>query len=76
MFTIYVHTNNNAYYTTLGTRRRAEWEGGYRGGKKEINIYLLLHCHHQNDTCIKMGSEESHFSVSLTGRDKVTRQRP
>ena len=21
-------------------------------------IYLSLHCHHQNDSCIKMGSEE------------------
>ena len=36
-------------------------------------IYLSLHCHHQNDSCIKMGSDESHFNVSLTVRDKVTR---
>ena len=28
-------------------------------------IYLSLHCHHQNDFCIKMGSEESHFNVSV-----------
>ena len=41
------------------------------GGKKEI-IYLSLHCHHQNDSCIKMGSDESHFNVSLIVRDKVT----
>ena len=27
-------------------------------------------------TCIKMGSDESHFNVSLVVRDKVTRQRP
>ena len=27
------------------------------------SIYLSLHCHHQNDTCIKMGSDESHFNV-------------
>ena len=27
-------------------------------------------------TCIKMGSDESHFNVSLTVRDKVTRQCP
>ena len=32
-------------------------EGGY------IYIYLSLHCHHQNDFCIKMGSDESHFNV-------------
>ena len=25
-------------------------------------------------SCIKMGSDESHFNVSLTERDKVTRQ--
>ena len=37
-------------------------------GKREIT-YLLLHCHHQNDSCIKMGSDESHFSVSLIVRD-------
>ena len=30
-----------------------------------ICIYLSLHCHHQNDFCIKMGSEESHFNVSV-----------
>ena len=28
-------------------------------------MYLSLHCHHQNDTCIKMGSDESHFNVSV-----------
>ena len=44
----------------------------WRWGKKEI-IYLLLHCHHQNDSCIKMGSDESHLNVSLVVRDKVAR---
>ena len=44
-------------------------------GKREI-IYLSLHCHHQNDSCIKMGSDESHFNVSLIVRDKVTWQCP
>ena len=39
-------------------------------------MYLSLQCHHQNDSCIKMGSDESHFNVSLIVRDKVTRQRP
>ena len=28
-------------------------------------IYLSLHCHHRNNSCIKMGSDESHFNVSL-----------
>ena len=43
-------------------------EGGY--------IYLSLHCHHQNDSCMKVGSDESHFNVSLIVRDKVTKQCP
>ena len=36
----------------------------WRWGKRDI-IYLSLHCHHQNDFCIKMGSAESHFNVSV-----------
>ena len=28
-------------------------------------VYLSLHCHHQNDSCIKMGSDESHLSHSF-----------
>ena len=41
-------------------------------GKREI-IYLSLHCHHQNDFCIKMGSDESHFNVSV-GSDGQSHQ--
>ena len=33
-------------------------------GEREI-VYLSLHCHHQNDFCIKVGSDESHFNVSF-----------
>ena len=44
-------------------------------GERE-SIYLSLHCHHQNDSCIKTGSDESHSNVSLIVRDKVTRQCP
>ena len=29
-----------------------------------IYIYLSLHCHHHNDFCIKVGSDDSHFNVS------------
>ena len=36
---------------------------GCVGGGGEI-IYLSLHCHHQNDLCIKVCSDESHFNVS------------
>ena len=50
-------------------------KGVWRWGKRET-LYLSLHCHHQNDSCIKMGSDESHFNVSLIVRDKVTRQCP
>ena len=48
---------------------------GYGEGRGK-NIYLTLHCHHQNDSCINMGSDESHFNVSLIVRDKVTSQCP
>ena len=41
-----------------GGKRISRWE-------KRESIYLSLHCHHQNDFCIKMGSDESHFSVSV-----------
>ena len=49
-------------------------EKGWKGG--EGVIYLSLHCHHLNDSCIKTSSDESHFNVLLIVRDKVTRQCP
>ena len=64
-----VHENHEAY---SGREEGGEGEGVWRWGKREI-VYLSLHCHHQNDFCIKMGSDESHFNVSLIVRDKVTR---
>ena len=39
--------------------------GGNGGGGKRESIYPSLHCHHQNGFCIKMGSDESHFNVSV-----------
>ena len=39
-------------------------------------MYLLLHCRHKNDSCIKMGSDESHFNVSLIVSVKVIGQCP
>ena len=37
--------------------------GVWRWRKREI-IYLSLYCHHQNDFCIEVGSDESHCNVS------------
>ena len=36
-------------------------EGSREVGEEGDYIYLSLHCHHQKDFCIKMGSDESHF---------------
>ena len=41
-------------------------EGGEEG---DCELHMSLHCHHQNGPCIKMGSDESHFNVSLVVRD-------
>ena len=43
--------------------REKEGKGVWKWGEREI-IYLSLPCHHQNDSCIKVGSDESHFNVS------------
>ena len=51
--------------------RRKDGKVVWRWGKRDV-IYLSLHCHHQNDSCITMGSDESYFNVPLR-RDKVTR---
>ena len=53
-------------FTSTETMRliRKRGKGVWRWGKRE-NIYLSLHCHHQNDSRIKMGSDESHFNVSV-----------
>ena len=44
--------------------KRGGGEGVWRREEREI-IYLSQHCHHQNDFCIKMGTDESHFHVSV-----------
>ena len=61
-----VHRNHEAYQG----RGERVW-GVWRWGEREI-IYLSLHCHHQSDSCIKVGSDENYFNVSLIVRDKVT----
>ena len=45
--------------------------GGWGSGERRL--YLILHCHHQNDSCIKMGVDETYFNVSFMVRSKVTK---
>ena len=46
---------------------------GYGGGGRG-RVYTYRY--HQNDSCIKMGCDESRFNVSLIVKDKVTRLCP
>ena len=48
---------------------------GYAGGGRG-RVYTYRYTVTTRMTCIKMGSNESHFNVSLIVRDKVTRQCP
>ena len=48
---------------------------GYGGGRRG-RVYTYRYTVTTRMTCIKMGSDESHFNVSLIVRDKVTRQCP
>ena len=34
-------------------------------GEEGDYIPITIHCHNQNDSCIKVGSDESHFNVSV-----------
>ena len=51
--------------------RSRGWDRDPKSGRSR-RLYLTLHCHHQNDSCVRMGSGESHFKVLLIMRDKVT----
>ena len=53
-----------------------QWPRSQEGGEEGGRFYLTLHCHHQNDSCVKTGTEKSHFNVSLIAGDKATRQCP
>ena len=44
--------------------------------REEGDYIPIVTLSHQNDSCIKLGSGENHFNVSLIVRDKVTRQCP
>ena len=49
-----------------------EIPGGWGRGR----VCLTLHCHHQDDSSIKKGSDQSHFNVSLIVRDKDSVHKP
>ena len=49
---------------------------GYGGAGGRGTVYTYRYAVTTRMTCIKMGSDEIHFNVSLTVRDKVTRQCP
>ena len=51
--------NHKVYYGLTEGEGGMEVVGG--GGGR---LSLWLHCHHQNDLCIKVRSDESHFNVS------------
>ena len=62
-----VHRNHKACW--------GRGEGDMEVGEMEI-ISLSLHCHHQNDFCIKVGRDGSHFKCFIIVRDKATRRCP
>ena len=49
-----------------------EGSGGGGRARGRLYTYQWLPCHHRNDSCIKMGTDECHFNVSFIVRDKVT----
>ena len=51
------------------------WTSYFESGERG-RLYTYRYAHHQNYFCIKVGSDERHFNVSLIVRDKVTRQCP
>ena len=76
---VYVHMVRNVHRNHKAYKGRGEGgKGGMQVGEEGdyIYVYISLHYHHQNDSCIKMGSDQSRFNVSLIVRDKVARQCP
>ena len=43
--------------------KRYCWGPRFQEVREEADLYPMLHCHHQNDSCIKMGTDESLFCI-------------
>ena len=54
-----VHRNHKAY------QGRGEWGRVYGGGGKGRLLYLWLHCHHQNDSCVKKGTKRKTNKITI-----------
>ena len=62
---------------TIRLIRDGEKGEGYGGGVRgRLYTYRYKRRHNQNDSCIKTGSDESHFNVSVIVRNRVTRRCP
>ena len=74
---VYILNSNGAWTTSKKTwcLTSTETIRVIRDGR-EGGLYTYRYTVTTNDSCIKVGSDESHFNVSLTVRDKVTRQCP
>ena len=42
---------------------------------KRVIIYLSLHCHHQSDSCIKIGSDRSHLMFRTKSQTETETER-
>ena len=63
--------NHTHIFYTYDDGGEGEEKGLWRWGEEGDYIPVAT-LHHQNDSCIKMGIDESNFNVSLIVTDKVT----
>ena len=71
MMVLNVHTGNHKTYKVRdGEKGVCVCVSGWGVGMEMILTYPL-DCHHQNDPCIKMGSDENHF-INCEGQSHTT----